>query len=163
MAPPRGRWRRFLAAAAYQWEGPEDLLGSLRLEWRFVRIRWLGIVCVAPGILLVHLPFNQLVGAYVVLLVAASLVAVVVQRVRIPYTVGLVIVGILLPSDALGLDTSTALSPSVVLPLLLPPLLFEAAFALRWDHLAPVANRRCLADCLERCTDVVAVVARTLP
>src|SRR5216684_8155853 len=74
------------------------------------------------------------------LLVAASLVAVVVQRVRIPYTVGLVIVGIIVPSDALGLDTPTALSPSVVLPLLLPPLLFEAAFALRWDHLAPVAT-----------------------
>jgi len=74
------------------------------------------------------------------LLVAASLVAVVVQRVRIPYTVGLVIVGIIVPSDALGLDTLTALSPSVVLPLLLPPLLFEAAFALRWDHLAPVAT-----------------------
>ena len=73
------------------------------------------------------------------LLIAASLVAVVVQRVRIPYTVGLVIVGIIVPSDALGLDTQTALSPGVVLPLLLPPLLFEAAFALRWDHLAPVA------------------------
>jgi CPA1 family monovalent cation:H+ antiporter len=68
------------------------------------------------------------------------LVAVVVQRVRIPYTVGLVIVGIIVPSDALGLDTPTALSPSVVLPLLLPPLLFEAAFALRWNHLAPVAT-----------------------
>ncbi len=72
------------------------------------------------------------------LLVAASVVALVVQRVRIPYTVLLVIVGIVVPSDALGLDTATALSPSIVLPIILPPLLFEAAFALRWHDLAPV-------------------------
>jgi len=75
----------------------------------------------------------------VLLLVAASLVAVVVQRIRIPYTIGLVIVGIIMPSDALGLSTATAMSPSIVLPLLLPPLLFEAAFALRWEHLARVS------------------------
>jgi CPA1 family monovalent cation:H+ antiporter len=59
--------------------------------------------------------------------------------VQVPYTVVLVIVGIIMPSEALGLVPSMALSPSIVLPLLLPPLLFEAAFALRWNHLAPVA------------------------
>src|SRR5207237_4483725 len=73
----------------------------------------------------------------VLLLVLASLVAVAAQHVRIPYTVALVAVGIAL--DALGLVPSTALSPSVVLGLLLPPLLFETAFSLRWEHLARVA------------------------
>jgi CPA1 family monovalent cation:H+ antiporter len=75
----------------------------------------------------------------VVLLVLASVVAMVVQRIRVPYTVGLVLVGIIVPSHALGLGLSSAMSPSIIFALLLPPLLFEAAFALRWQHLAPVA------------------------
>ena len=70
MAAAPGLRQRLLAAAAYQWEGPPDLPSSLRLEWRFIRIRWLGILCVAPGILLVGLPLKQLIGAYVVLLIA---------------------------------------------------------------------------------------------
>lgn len=73
----------------------------------------------------------------VLLLVLASFVAVVVGRLRIPYTVALVLLGIVL--DALGVVPATALSPDLVLVILLPPLLFEAAFALRWNHLAPVS------------------------
>lgn len=73
----------------------------------------------------------------VLLLVLASFVAVIVGRVRIPYTVALVVVGSIL--GALNLLPATALSPDLVLGLLLPPLLFEAAFSLRWSHLAPVA------------------------
>lgn len=82
---------------------------------------------------------NSALPTIVLLLIAASVVAVVVQRIRVPYTIGLVIVGIIVPSDTLGFDTQTALSPNIVLPLLLPPLLFEAAFTLRWEHLAPVS------------------------
>jgi CPA1 family monovalent cation:H+ antiporter len=81
----------------------------------------------------------SVLAVVVLLLALASLVALVAQRVRIPYTVALVVVGIILPSNALGLAPPTSLSPSVVLGLLLPPLLFEAAFSLRWEHLAAVA------------------------
>ncbi|HVC34136.1 MAG TPA: cation:proton antiporter [Chloroflexota bacterium] len=73
----------------------------------------------------------------VLLLLLASLVAVWIGRFQIPYTVGLVLAGILL--DVLGLLPATTLTPDVFLWILLPPLLFEAAFALRWDHLARVA------------------------
>ncbi len=72
----------------------------------------------------------------ILLLILASLVAVLAQRLRFPYTVGLVVVGVAL--DALGLVPPTALSPGVVLWLLLPPLLFEAAFTLRWSQIARV-------------------------
>ncbi|MBV8087106.1 MAG: hypothetical protein JO247_20040 [Chloroflexi bacterium] len=55
----------------YQWSGPRDLSPTLRLEWRFVAVRWLGIIMVGPGLLLAHLPVQRLEAAYVVLLVAA--------------------------------------------------------------------------------------------
>src|SRR5438128_10621174 len=52
------------------WNGPEDLPRNLKLEWRFVAVRWLGIACLAPVLLLAHLPFERLVAAYLVLVVA---------------------------------------------------------------------------------------------
>ena len=68
----------------------------------------------------------------VLLLLIASAVAVLARRLRIPYTVGLVIIGL-----ALSLLSSTVLrvSPQIILALLVPPLIFEAAFHLRWDDL----------------------------
>ena len=61
------------------------------------------------------------------LLLIVSLVAIAVRRLRIPYTVALVIVG-------LGLTTQQplklALTPELILTLLVPPLVFEAAFHL---------------------------------
>lgn len=72
----------------------------------------------------------------VLLLLLASLVAAWIGHLRIPYTVGLVLAGTVL--EVLGLLPPTSLSPNVFLWILLPPLLFEAAFALRWDHLAKV-------------------------
>ncbi|HUX88543.1 MAG TPA: cation:proton antiporter, partial [Chloroflexota bacterium] len=53
------------------------------------------------------------------------------------YTVGLVVAGVIL--DAMGLLPSTTLSPNLVLWVLLPPLIFEAAFAISWDTLRQVA------------------------
>src|SRR2546423_1584419 len=52
------------------WNGPDDLPRNLKLEWRFVAVRWLGIACLAPSLPLAHLPFDRLAAAYLVLIVA---------------------------------------------------------------------------------------------
>jgi CPA1 family monovalent cation:H+ antiporter len=68
----------------------------------------------------------------VILLLIASTVAVLARRLRIPYTVGLVLIGL-----ALSLLSSTEIkvSSQVILALLVPPLIFEAAFHLHWEDL----------------------------
>jgi signal transduction histidine kinase len=53
------------------WEGAGDEPRALRLERRFVLIRWLGIAFVAPGLLLAGLSSWQLLDAYGVLAFAA--------------------------------------------------------------------------------------------
>lgn len=67
------------------------------------------------------------------LLVVAILVAIVSRRLRLPYTVGLVVTGL-----------SLALAPPVaninltyqfIFDVILPPLLFEAALSIRWNEL----------------------------
>jgi signal transduction histidine kinase len=55
----------------FLWNGPEDLPRNLKLEWRFVAVRWLGIASLAPVLLLAHLPLDRLVEAYLVLIVAS--------------------------------------------------------------------------------------------
>ena len=55
---------------AFVWNGSDDLPRSLRLEWRLVAVRWLGIACLAPVLLLANLPPERLVAAYLVLAVA---------------------------------------------------------------------------------------------
>src|ERR1700690_909672 len=68
----------------------------------------------------------------VVLLLIASAVAIVARRLRIPYTVGLVLIGL-----ALGLLTAQEIqiSPQLILALLVPPLVFDAAFHIRLEDL----------------------------
>jgi len=66
------------------------------------------------------------------LLLIVSIVAVVVRRLRIPYTVGLVLAGLAL---SLRPPIQLELTPELILAILLPPLLFEAAFHLNIDHL----------------------------
>jgi len=68
----------------------------------------------------------------VLLLLIASAVAVLARRLRIPYTVGLVLIGLVL---SLLSSTDIKISPQIILALLVPPLIFEAAFHLRWDDL----------------------------
>jgi CPA1 family monovalent cation:H+ antiporter len=59
------------------------------------------------------------------LLLIASLVAIFVQRIRLPYTVALVLVGLALTfQDIIRVE----LTREIILALFLPPLLFEAAF-----------------------------------
>src|SRR5512143_1083862 len=66
------------------------------------------------------------------LLLIVSLVAIGVQRLRVPYTVALVIVGLLLTfQSALQVE----LTPELILALFVPPLVFEAAFHLNYAEL----------------------------
>jgi len=67
------------------------------------------------------------------LLLVASLVAILVQRFRLPYTVGLVGIGLLFA--ALFEPLNDPISSEIILSLLVPPLVFEAAFHLRLDDL----------------------------
>ncbi len=66
------------------------------------------------------------------LLLIASLVAIVVRRLRIPYTVALVVVGLLLTSQS---TVNFELTPELILALFVPPLVFEAAFHLNLTEL----------------------------
>lgn len=66
------------------------------------------------------------------LLLVASLVAMAVRRFRIPYTVALVVVGLLITFRS-PLDFE--LTPELILALFLPPLVFEAAFHLNITEL----------------------------
>ena len=74
------------------------------------------------------------------LLLIASIVAIAVRRLRVPYTVALVIVGLLLTSQS---PLQVELTPELILALFVPPLVFEAAFHLNLQEL-----RRNLASIL---------------
>ncbi len=62
------------------------------------------------------------------LLLISSLVAIVTERLRVPYTAGLVVIGLFL---ALVGQRDINVSPELFLGLLVPPLIFEAAFQLK--------------------------------
>ena len=66
------------------------------------------------------------------LLLIASLVAIVVRRLHIPYTVALVVVGLFLTTQS---PLSFELTPELILALFVPPLVFEAAFHLNLTEL----------------------------
>lgn len=70
---------------------------------------------------------------FVILLAIAALVAIVIRRIRIPYTVALVLVGLLLAffPNPLPINVSSEL----ILAILVPPLLFEATLQIRWKKL----------------------------
>ncbi len=66
------------------------------------------------------------------LLLIVSLVALVVRRLRIPYTVALVVVGLLITFQK---PLEIELTPELILSLFIPPLVFEAAFHLEFKSL----------------------------
>ncbi|MCX6055841.1 MAG: Na+/H+ antiporter [Chloroflexi bacterium] len=66
------------------------------------------------------------------LLLIASLVAIAVRRLRIPYTVALVVVGLILTAQS---TVKFSLTPELILALFVPPLVFEAAFNLNLSEL----------------------------
>jgi len=63
-------------------------------------------------------------------LLVASVVAIITQRMRLPYIVGLVAAGILLAS--VPIVSGAFLSPDEIYTILLPPLIFDAALQLSW-------------------------------
>lgn len=67
------------------------------------------------------------------LLFVSALVAMLTRRLRLPYTVGLVLAGIALYGAHARIDLH--LSRDLIFSLFLPPLIFEAALCIRWSQL----------------------------
>jgi Sodium/hydrogen exchanger family len=63
----------------------------------------------------------------------AILVAIIARRMRLPYTVGLVLTGIGLA--VAEFETGAMLTHDFIFEVVLPPLLFEAALSIRWREL----------------------------
>jgi CPA1 family monovalent cation:H+ antiporter len=76
-----------------------------------------------------------LADIFVILLVALALVALISRRFPVPYTATLVLVGLLV---AVAVPrTAITVTPELVLAVLVPGLVFEAAFRLDFDQLRP--------------------------
>lgn len=67
------------------------------------------------------------------LLLIAAVVAIISRRLRLPYSVGLVAAGIVLA--LLPFAPQITLTKELLFTVLLPPLIFEAAFYLQWKEL----------------------------
>jgi len=68
-----------------------------------------------------------------VILLIAAVVAMLTRRLHVPYSVGLVTTGIVLAMFSIPLDIK--LTKELIFTILLPPLIFEAAFYLHWQDL----------------------------
>jgi Na+:H+ antiporter len=68
-----------------------------------------------------------------ILLLIAAVVAMLARRLRVPYSIGLAFAGIALALSPFSPDVE--LTKQLVFTLFLPPLIFEAAFQLRWREL----------------------------
>lgn len=76
-----------------------------------------------------HLNINSL-GAF---LLIAAIVAIVARRLKLPYTVGLLCAGVAVAVSPW--QPGFEVTKDLVFSLFLPPLIFEAAFLLRWPEL----------------------------
>jgi len=65
------------------------------------------------------------------ILVVATLTAMLTRRIGMPYSVGLVIAGFILALTPIGADIQ--LTPELIMQVFLPPLIFEAAIDIRWQ------------------------------
>ena len=70
---------------------------------------------------------------FIILLTIAALVAIVIRRIRLPYTVALVIAGLILSFFPNFLDFRA--SSDLILAILVPPLIFEATLHIPWNKL----------------------------
>ena len=70
------------------------------------------------------------VETFVVLLLIASVVAIISRRLKVAYSVGLVVAGIAIAVLPTGVDLP--LTRELIFNVLLPPLVFEAALQLDW-------------------------------
>ena len=75
----------------------------------------------------------ELIEKIEVLLLVAAIVAMLARRLRVPYSIGLVIAGIGLA--LLPVSPSIELTKTLIFTAFLPPLIFEAAINLRWPEL----------------------------
>jgi Kef-type K+ transport system membrane component KefB len=75
---------------------------------------------------------EALLNRTLALLIIAVLVALAARRLRLPYTVGLVAMGMALASSPAG---QFELTPNFVFDFILPPLLFEATLNIHWREL----------------------------
>jgi len=71
-------------------------------------------------------------GIVISLLAVAVLVGIFSRRLRMPYTLGLVLIGLAL---AIFAEVEVPITGELILGVLVPPLIFEAAFHIRWDDL----------------------------
>src|SRR5438045_65626 len=103
---------------------------------------------------------HSTVNNFAVLLLLAAVISILARRARLPYTVGLVVSGVLL-AWLLGAP-GVAFTKDLVFLVLLPPLVFEAAFHLNWHELArfwaPVTVLSTVGVAI--CAVVVAAVGR---
>jgi CPA1 family monovalent cation:H+ antiporter len=87
-----------------------------------------------------HLSTDQIMGLLTALLMAAATVGIAVKWVRLPYTIALVIVGLVI--GELHLLPPIQLTPELLLPVCLPALLFEASWNLPlaelWRNVKPI-------------------------
>ncbi len=87
--------------------------------------------------------FLDILQIFIGLLFIAALVAIGVQRLRMPYTVGLVLVGLALAFMVFEFFTHLTESqelqdliiPQLILGILVPPLIFDAAFHIKFNDL----------------------------
>ncbi len=83
--------------------------------------------------------FIQFETLIITLVLVATLVAIAVRRIRLPYTVALVLVGLFI---SLQHPLDVEMTPELILALFVPPILFEAAFHLDFRllraNLAPI-------------------------
>jgi len=77
----------------------------------------------------------------VLMVMVATLVAIAVRRIRLPYTVSLVLVGLFLSVQRF-IAIEVELTPELILAIFVPPLIFEAAFHLDFrllrENLIPI-------------------------
>jgi hypothetical protein len=68
----------------------------------------------------------------IILLFIATLVGIAARRFRVPYTLGLVVIGLLI---TLLPQVDITIQPTLIFALLIPPLVFEGAFHLNFHDL----------------------------
>lgn len=79
---------------------------------------------------------TELLGAYIGLLLLACVVAIIVKIVRLPYTIALVIVGLVVAVTKIGPEPEKiGITKEMIFALLLPPLLFQGSLELDVQHL----------------------------
>jgi len=73
------------------------------------------------------------INPFIIIFAVASMVAILAKLIRWPYTIALVIAGMIVV--ALGLEAPFVLDKNLIFHILLPPLLFEGALHMRLSHL----------------------------